>query len=208
MALAGNHIYIGDIGDNNSVYSDYTFYKFQEPLLSVDTISIYETIRFRYPDGAHDAEAFLVEPVSGAIYIITKRDNPSRIYKLTPPFTDQTIYTAQEVGQLSHGGVVSAALSPDGREIIIKTYFSLSHYKRLAGQTIESALQKPPSVIPYQAEPQGEAVCFLNNNTGYFTLSEKGHGVVKYDSTFIEGNNRFFLLYLTFASFLDLLVLN
>jgi hypothetical protein len=49
-------------------------------------------------------------------------------------------------------------------------------------------LQKLPSVIPYWGEPQGEAVYFHNNNTGYFTFSEKA-GVVKYDFTFIKENN-------------------
>jgi len=173
MVLAGNDIYIGEIGDNNEVYPEYAFYKFAEPALSVDTISNIDTIRFRYPDGSHDAEAFLVDPSSNIIYIITKRDNPSRIYKLTPPFTSATIHTAEAAGQLPYSGVVSAALSPDGKEIIIKTYFSLGHYKIEAGETIETALQRPPTIIPYTIEPQGEAVCFSANNNGYFTLSEK-----------------------------------
>jgi hypothetical protein len=80
MGLAGTDIYIADIGDNNSVYQEYTFYKFPEPFSSVDTISNFETIRFRYPDRPHDAEAFLVDPSTNDIYIITKRDSSSRIY--------------------------------------------------------------------------------------------------------------------------------
>lgn len=176
MVLAGNDIYIGDIGDNNSVYADYTFYKFAEPAAAVDTVRNFETIRFRYPDGAHDAEAFLVEPSTGNIYVITKRDNPSRIYKLTAPFTASTLYTAEAVGQLNYPGVVSASLSADEKEIIIKTYFALGYYKKTAAEKIETALQKPVTSIPYEAEPQGEAVCFSALNNGYFTLSEKGFG--------------------------------
>ncbi len=176
MVLAGSHIYVGDIGDNNGVYPDYTLYKFSEPSSTVDTVNSFETIRFKYSDGSHDAEAFLVDPISGAIYIITKRDNPSRIYKLTPPFTAPIVYTAQEVGQLFYPGVVSAAISTDGKEIIIKTYFSLQYYKKLDGETIEATLQKSPLSISYLAEPQGEAVCFRSDDGGYFTLSEKGMG--------------------------------
>ncbi|MDB5207578.1 MAG: hypothetical protein JWR72_2653 [Flavisolibacter sp.] len=176
IVLAGTDIYIGDVGDNNAVYPDYTFYKFPEPGLNIDTVTAFETIRFRYADGAHDAEAFLVEPSAKNIYIITKRDVPSRIFKLTAPFISGTIYTAEEVGRLSYTGVVSAALSADAKEIIIKTYLSLNYYKIGAGEKIETALQKAPAIIPYQIEPQGEAVCFSNDNNGYFTVSEKGFG--------------------------------
>jgi hypothetical protein len=172
MVLSGADIYLGEIGDNNSMHAEYAFYKFLEPLLSENAISHFETIRFRYPDGSHDAEAFLVDPSGNAIYIITKRDAQSKIYKLTPPFSS-SVHVAEAVGQLPYGGVVSAAISADRKEIIIKTYFELGHYKVGNGESIESALSKTPALIPYRAEPQGEAVCFGALNNGYFTLSEK-----------------------------------
>ena len=172
MSLSGNDIYIGDIGDNNSIQTEYRFYKFPEPLKGTDTVYNPDVIRFRYADGSHDAEAFLVEPSTQAIYIITKRDNPSRIYKLTPPFSS-SINVADAVGQLTYGGVVSAAMAPDGKEIIIKTYFELGYYKVGNGEKIETALSRTPTIIPYRPEPQGEAVCFSAVNNGYYTLSEK-----------------------------------
>ena len=174
MALAGTDIYLGEIGDNNEVYSDYAFYKFPEPQSSVDTIKSFETFRFTYVDGSHDAEAFFVEQATNNIYIFTKRDAPSRIYKLTAPLSSSGNNIAQLVGQLSYTGVTGAAISPDGKEMIIKTYFALGYYKGQGTETIEATLQKSPILIPYQAEPQGEAVCFSAGNTGYFTLSEKG----------------------------------
>ncbi|HVF82291.1 MAG TPA: hypothetical protein VM884_10170 [Flavisolibacter sp.] len=176
VVLAGTDIYIGDIGDNSSAYTDYVIYKFPEPNLAVDTVRAFVTIRFRYPDGAHDAEAFLVDPTTGNIYIITKREAPSRIYKLTAPFTASVVYTAARVGDLGYSGVVSAALSSNATEIIVKTYLSLNYYKKEASDKIETILQKSPVSIPYQAEPQGEAVCFRADGSGYFTLSEKGFG--------------------------------
>ena len=172
MTISGNNIYIGEIGDNNAAYTDYAFYTFPEPAMTVDTVRNVETIRFRYPDGAHDAEAFVVEPSTGAIYIITKRDAPSRIYKLTPPFSAFNV--AEAVGQLPYNGVTSAALSPDAKELVVKTYTALYYYKVNAGEKIEAALQKTYSSLPYIIEPQGEAVCFRNDNSGYFTLSELG----------------------------------
>lgn len=173
MVLVENDIYIGEIGDNNGVYSECLIYKFPEPAMSVDTVYNLEAIRFRYADGPRDAEAFLVDPSDKSIYILTKRDNPSRIYKLTPPFSNTSMHIAEPVGQLSATGVVSAALSPDRKEIIVKNYLGLGYFKLAAGERIESALSKIPVPIPYKIEPQGEAVCFSAGNNGYFTLSEK-----------------------------------
>lgn len=174
MALVDNEIYIGEIGDNNAVYAEYAIHKFPEPVMGVDTVYNLETIRFRYADGPRDAEAFLVDPSDKSIYLISKRDNPSRVYKLTPPYSNASVNIAKQVGELQLTGVVGAALSSDRKEIIIKTYFGLGHYKVAGGEKLESALGKTPFVLPYVVEPQGEAVCFSNSGNGYFTLSEKG----------------------------------
>lgn len=175
MALSGSDIYLGEIGDNNAAYSECAFYKFTEPHMAADTVRTIETIRYRYADGPRDAEAFFVDPATKAIYIITKRDASSRIYKLTPPFTAGALHVADQVGQLPYNGVVAAAISDDGKEVIVKTYFSLQYYTVAAGEKPESSLQKNPVVLPYTPEPQGEAVCFSAGGNGYFTLSEKGN---------------------------------
>ena len=174
MTISGNEIFIADIGDNNLVHQEYSIYYFTEPLSSVDTIKNAVTISFQYPDGPHDAEAFLVDADTKDIYIITKRDNAAKIYKITYPYKRGAVNTTSLVGSLSYSGVVSAAMSPDGREILVKTYFGINYYKRNAGQTIMEALQSVPKNLSYQIEPQGEAICFNKNNTGFYTLSEKG----------------------------------
>jgi hypothetical protein len=172
MALVDGQIYIAETGDNSQVYPDYLFYKFPEPTQATDTVKNIETIRFTYPDGPHDAEAFLVDPVTKDIFIITKRDVPSRIYKLAFPYGATNVVTP--AGNLDYAGVVSAALSPDGNEIIVKTYTDLYHYKKSSSQSIAQALQGDTTLIKYIAEPQGEAISFAADNSGFYTLSEKG----------------------------------
>ncbi|MDQ3292178.1 MAG: hypothetical protein M3Q05_12905 [Bacteroidota bacterium] len=174
MALANNDIFIGDIGDNNKVYPEYTFYQFTEPTQEEDTIRNIKTIRFQYPDGSHDAEAFLVDPQTKDIYIITKQDNPSRIYKLTFPYNYNGVNQASLVGNTKYTGIVSAAFSPDGKEILLKSYPSLYHYSLQDKESILEALQKDFANLPYRIEPQGEALTFAADNSGFFTLSEKG----------------------------------
>jgi hypothetical protein len=167
-------IYIADIGDNNLAFPDYTIYQFVEPSASTDTVASFNTIHFAYPDGAHDAEAFLVEPTTKDIYIVTKQDASSKIYKLSFPYSTSSVDTVNLVGTLNYNNVVSAAMSPGGREIVIKTYLTLYYYTRSQGETIEQALSKSYTALPYIPEPQGEAITFANDNSGFFTLSEKG----------------------------------
>jgi hypothetical protein len=171
MTLVDGQIYIAETGDNAQTYTTYRFYKFAEPTLSTDTVSAIETINFNYPDGPHDAEAFLVDE-SQNIYIITKRDNLSNIYKLTYPYS--TNNTVSLIDHLSYNGVVSAAMNAN--EIIIKTYTTLLYYKRQPNQTIAQTLKSSAVSLPYVLEPQGEAVAFANDGSGYYTISEKGFG--------------------------------
>ncbi len=174
MVRLGNELFIGDIGDNNKVYPEYTFYHFTEPTPAEDTIKNIKAIRFQYPDGSHDAEAFLVDPGTKDIYIITKQDNPSRIYKLAFPYNYNGINSVTFEGMTKYTGIVSAATSADGKELLLKTYTSLYHLAREGKETVFDALLKDFTNIPYRLEPQGEAVSFAADNSGFFTLSEKG----------------------------------
>jgi hypothetical protein len=179
MALANgpvagtNYIYLADIGDNNLVSSEYFIYRFAEPAASATVVSAVDKISFQYPDGSHDAEAILVDNSTKDIYIITKQDMPSRIYKLAYPQSTSNVNIATLSGSLSFTGATSAAASPDGNEIVLKTYTAIWYWKKNTGQTIEQALAETPLALTYQFEPQGEAISFKNDNTGFFTLSER-----------------------------------
>lgn len=179
MALFNGDIYIAETGDNAQVYNSYKFYKFPEPSAGTDTVTNIETINFTYPDGAHDAEAFLIDAEKN-IYIITKRDNPSKIYRLSYPYNNNS-NTVTLVGSLPYTGVVSAASSET--EIIIKTYSNLFYYKRRQNESMEQSLQRSNTSLPYVIEPQGEAISFAIDGSGFYTISEKG---------FASGVNIFF----------------
>ena len=171
MALFNHEIYIAETGDNAGVYTGYRFYRFPEPALSADTVYSIDTIRFTYPDGPHDCEAFVVDPATRNIYLITKRESQSRIYRLSYPYSaDNTVSFA---GTLPYTGVVGASLSENGKELILKTYSNLYYYAMGAGESLETALQKNYSALAYQVEPQGEAVSFAADGSGFYTISEK-----------------------------------
>ena len=168
-----NYLYLADVGDNSLNRTECAIYRLAEPSATADTVRLFDKIRFQYPDGSHDAEGILVESNTKDIYIITKSDNPSAIYKLSYPQDLAGINQAVLSGKLRFGGVTGAAMSPDNAEIIIKTYPALNYFARAAGVSIEKALQNSPVGLPYQVEPQGEAVAFATDNSGFYTLSEQ-----------------------------------
>jgi hypothetical protein len=167
------YLYIAETGDNLLVYDDYAIYRLEEPTAATDTVQQVDRIAFFYPDGSHNAEAILVDPDTKDLYIITKTDLHSKLFKLAYPYSPKGMNKVEEVGALPYNYVVSAALSPGGKEIVVKTYDAIYRYPRTAGETIVQTLSKKYVSLPYQQEPQGEAIVFDNNDSGYYTLSEK-----------------------------------
>ena len=167
------YLYIAETGDNLLVHTDYAIYRLEEPAAATDTVKQVDKIAFFYPDGSHNAEAILVDGDTKDIYIITKVDRRSKVYKLTYPYSTTVANKAEEVGVLTYNLAVSAAMSPSGKEIVVKTYDAIYSYPRKAGETIMQTLSKEPVTLPYTHEAQGEAIVFANNDSGYYTLSEK-----------------------------------
>ncbi|HEY1008053.1 MAG TPA: hypothetical protein VGD92_12760 [Sphingobacteriaceae bacterium] len=174
MTLVDGTIYIADTGDNFRRRKECRIYRFPEPDPAADTIVNYQTIRFAYPDKPHDAEAFLVDPETKDIFIITKRDHRSIVYKLAYPYHDTHTDTLVRIMKLPYNGVTGAAISRDGKEILVRTYGEVYHYQRRDNQSIDEALSGRPRQLRHRMEPQGESVAFAHDRSGYYTLSEKG----------------------------------
>jgi hypothetical protein len=173
-----SYVYIADIGDNNRTYSSYMIYRLPEPNFTANSVSEFDKIEFTYPDGSHDAEAFLVDDSTKDIYIFLKTAGGTPVYKLRYPQNTGAMNQAELVTTVDIPGIVSATLSSTGAEMIIKTYGNLYYYKRTPKEGVETTLTKIPESLAYSIEPQGEAVCFANNNSGFFTLSEEAMDVI------------------------------
>ena len=73
LATGPDHtLWIGDIGDNSERRKTVALFRVHEPTRLVNRDVRWTRFRFRYPDGPHDAEAVLVHPKTGRIYIATK----------------------------------------------------------------------------------------------------------------------------------------
>jgi hypothetical protein len=168
-------LYAADIGDNDAVRSSIRVYRTAEPNLSgysdgaLLAPSATTSVELSYPDGARDAEALIVDPKSNDLYLITKRESRSRIYRARAPgFAGESVQLSF-VGTLGYGDVVGASACPNGRTVLVKRYFALDAY---SGSSVADALAGSPSQRLLEAEPQGEAIAANPKCSGYYTLSE------------------------------------
>jgi len=168
-----SYIYVGDIGDNRARYEIKTIYRIEEPTSSsAQEITTFDTIRFRYPDGKRDAESLFVDPQTKDIYILSKREDKIGVYVARYPQSITDVITLEKLSTIPYHNTVAADISADGQEILLKTYSKVYYWKR-NNKSINDTLNSPPVPIPYQVEPQGEAIAWLKDGSGFFTLSEK-----------------------------------
>lgn len=174
-----SYIYLADIGDNDGEISKRTVYRFEEPVYDeaqenqiIEWTGIFDALNFTYPEGPRDAETLLLDHQTKDLYLLSKRDIPSRLYLFPYPQNTETITTLQLKGTLPLLLPVAGNVSPTGKEILIKTPGSIFYWKHRGGALWET-LAIHPFIAPYNpVEPQGEAVCF-DEKGGYFTVSEK-----------------------------------
>lgn len=172
---AKNYIYLAEIGDNKAVHDLKYIYRFEEPMLTSDQeIKDIEIITLEYPDGKRDAESLFVDPLTKDIYILSKREQNIGIYRAAFPQPTDKKLTLEKMGSIPYFNTVAADISPNGKEIITKTYSQILYWQVEEGSTIiETLLTKRPSKVPYLIEPQGESIAWKKDGSGFFTLSEE-----------------------------------
>ncbi|NID13579.1 PE-PGRS family protein [Fibrivirga algicola] len=169
-----SYLYLADIGDNGKQNDQNYIYRLVEPKTLSDPITAIDRIAFRYADGPRDAEAILLDPLTRDLWIVTKESPAGRLYHLPFPQSTSTVSTATFKGEVPLSLVTSGSISPDGQQILLKTYVSVSRWPRAKDETINGALLKDnPAPVPYQIEPQGEAIAFDKAGNGFYTLSER-----------------------------------
>ncbi|HWK98371.1 MAG TPA: hypothetical protein VNQ55_00425 [Parapedobacter sp.] len=173
------YLLIGDIGDNRSQRPHVQLHVVKEPDIPAeasvsDSLPIEEVHSFllRYEDGPRDAESLFFDPIDERLYIISKRELEVGVYATELPKWPVDTLTLRKVCVLPHTFVTSAAIRANGTELLIKNLIEVFYWKRRPGETIGDMLSRPAMVQPYQPEPQGEAITFARDGSGYYTISE------------------------------------
>ncbi len=182
IAIHRGQIYVGEIGDNNSVHPHKRIYRIDEP--QIDTlqrgvkikIDSLEQMQFNFADTKRDCETLMVDPISGDLVLLTKRED--RVFIYQTPFI-ATQHSGEEVliprgAQIAIGEATGGDISRDGSHIVVKNYDNIYYYTRnVECETISEALTKEPTVLAYRREPQGEAIAWSHDATKFYTISEK-----------------------------------
>jgi hypothetical protein len=196
-----HYIYVGDIGDNDAVYSSITVYRVPEPEVDSEqspvtvTLTGVESITLRYPDGAHNAETLMVDPVTKDIYIITKKDAYPRVYRAPYPQSTSATITMEYKCQLpwlyvSRGDWASGGdISPAGTEVIVRNYDTASIWQRPADSNLWEAFAGSECSMALLYENQCEAVCFVSGFAcGFMTTSEGSYQPLYYYPRIFEAD--------------------
>jgi hypothetical protein len=192
------YLYLGDIGDNAAARPEIMVNRVREPRVEPSALAFTveaEAIALTYPDGAHDAETLLVDPVTGDLFIVTKdvTGGPSGLYRApaaalsAPPVALERVATVNfatleprreipagspplptALPRVPTGGDIS----PDGSLIAIRTYGTVWIWRRAAGASIAEAFAELPCEGPSAIEAQGEAIAFEADGGGYVTAGE------------------------------------
>lgn len=143
-----HRLWIADIGDNAEQRSFVEVYRVPEPA-QLATGSVEATrFRLRYPDGAHNAEALLVQPDSGRVYIVTKKTSGAGIYRAPKPLSRGSVNPLVREAA-APPGVTGGAFYPDGGGFVLRTQNSAYFYEDFG---------RAPRSVPLPRQEQGESI--------------------------------------------------
>jgi hypothetical protein len=188
-ARGETYLYAGDIGDNDRKREFVVVYRFPEPQPAPHVAdgagsqpratAPSEAIRLKYPDGAHNAEALLVHPSTGDLYVVTKGAQAAGVYKLAAPYAAGEVHTLALVATLRgpefFGALVTGGdISPDGTRVALCDYAQGYELTLPAGtRGFDDLWTQKPTAVPLGFRLQGESVCYRLDGLALLATSEK-----------------------------------
>jgi hypothetical protein len=208
------YLYIFDYGNNgNGVDSrgtgiDMRIFRAKEPLVNgtggTISSSDYIQINAAFPAGNtpthRDCEGSIIDPDNGDIYVITKREAVPSVYRLAHQESYSGTQTLTYLGAMfdipdvttsalgaTAVNVVDAAISPNGKEILVKNYNDIYYFPRdKNSQSIYQALTQTGTIVPAYVgggsvspkkshpsqEPQGEGITYSKDGRDLYSNSE------------------------------------
>jgi hypothetical protein len=178
----GPLLYVGDIGDNDRDRASIDVYRVREPRVGDAATAPAARLRLHYPDGPHDAETLLVDPLRGDLIVVTKTLGGASAYRTSarlPAGSETTFGPAHPVAGISFatGGDVSA----DGRIVAVRGYDRVGVWLRHGRERLTTTLARKPCVSPTSllSEGQGEALALDRHGRSFITVAEGAPAVLR-----------------------------
>ena len=119
IAPDGDGVLVGDIGDNLAARQSVRL--LQVPAGRGERTVTPTTYEITYPRGARDAEALLVQPETGQVFIASKGLMAGMLYAAPERLSESGTNRVRAVADVP-GLVTDGAFFPDGRHFVLRTY--------------------------------------------------------------------------------------
>lgn len=184
-----NYVYVGDIGDNAKARGSIVIYRFPEPAVNTgstgvtSSITAFDTFTFTYPDGPHDAEALIVDPATGDLFVVTKEvSGNAQVFRAPANAASGALTQAATISLGFLHAITAGDVTAAGDVVALRSYWTVFLYPRPAGTPLTDAFTQPvcfggtpAATISVNPEPQLESIAFTPDGRGYVTAAEGAH---------------------------------
>ncbi|MEV5595754.1 hypothetical protein [Streptomyces sp. NPDC052496] len=149
------NVYVGDIGDNlGGSWNHVWIYRFPEPKQLRDQTVTAAQLTVTYDEGPRDAEAMMVHPKTGRVYIASKKKSGgAALYEGPERLAARGTNTFRRIADIDQW-VTDGAFSPDGTRLLLRGYFGAEMYRWEGGRP------KDVGSVGVPLQMQGESVTF------------------------------------------------
>lgn len=177
-------LYVADTGDNLHTRSRVQVIRVVEPQALRSSPLVGESFTFTYPDGAHDAEAILVDPRTAEVYVVTKAlMSLGHVYRVDVhgrPRREGAVHVATLSAPTGFDALVTAgSVHPSGTRVLLRTYRGLWEFQRPEARNLVDVLRSTPRDVPTGRHIQGEAVTYTADGKSYL-LGDEGNATAVY----------------------------
>ncbi|HEY3481698.1 MAG TPA: hypothetical protein VGL02_22605 [Streptomyces sp.] len=158
-------LYVADIGDNlGGSWPEVWIYRFPEPKQLGDRTVDVTRFTVKYDGGPRNAEALMVHPKTGRVYIASKNEDGGGLYEGPAKLSSHGVNTFRRIAEVPW--VTDGAFSPDGSRLVLRGYFWAIDYRWVKG------LPQKIDELDLPMQPQGEGVTFTRDGKALMYSSE------------------------------------
>lgn len=155
-------VWVGDIGDNSEVRDSVQVA--DVPVARHDA-TVHPVVHdLTYPDGPHNAETLMADPVTGRLYVATKEVFGGTLYAAPARLSPDRVNQLRPVGDVLPVATDGAFL-PDGKHLVVRNYAAADVY---AFPSMEKVAE-----LKLPDQPQGEGIA-VEGDAGTVLLSSEG----------------------------------
>jgi len=170
-------VLIADVGDNRQWRGSVAIHAVPEPAPDDESATVAWSIRFQYPDGPRDAEAVAVDVSADDLLVLSKRDEPPRLYRVSMDHLDEPgLRTAEFIGTANIGPddeVTGMDITPDGRTLAVVSYRRLFLWLREVDEDWATVVSRAPETVALPDLGKAEAVAFVGSDHRLAVTAER-----------------------------------